>query len=273
MKDKSNLSGQVSDWSTRDLLQIMAVTNRTGSLDIEAELGGRVHFRDGRVTGAELTGAEESAKDMDRQATVDVLYALSRMEAGTFAVGAADGPETDGWSVDEILAEVEVLQSLESEVVESGLLEAVGVRLVGQVDDPVTIESKDWRVLAPLVPAFTFSDLESRFGRGAAIRALHALDRLGVTSSSGSEDEEMEWLDELAAEIATSPDAGTETEIATPDPEDVSSDEKTPEVENGGKKGRRRKAEVTGVAADASTTLTEGVYDEIRRLRNRGKAN
>ena len=284
MKDKMHLSGQLSAWSTRDLLQIMAVTNRTGSLDMEGELHGRVHFRYGRVTGAELTGAEEGEKGMDRQATIDVLYVLSRMEAGTFGVGAADGPETDGWSVDEILDEVEDLQSLESEILESGLLEAAAVRLVGRVDRPVTIESKDWRVLAPLVAAFTFSDLESRFGRGPAIRALHALDRLGVASSSASGDEEMEWLDGLAAEIATSPDGGSETESATSpdggsetesatlDPEDVSSDKKTLQVENGAKKRTRRKAEVTGVAAPASTTLTEGVYDEIRRLRNRAKA-
>ena len=56
MEGQMHLSGQLSDWSINDLLQIMQVTNKTGSLDIEGERRGRVHFREGRVTGADNEG-------------------------------------------------------------------------------------------------------------------------------------------------------------------------------------------------------------------------
>ena len=263
------LAGQLSDWSINDLLHIMEVTNRSGSLDLEGERRGRVHFRDGRVTGAELTGTRGSYLGTDQNSVADVLYVLSTMDSGNFAVGAADGPETEGWTVAEILAEVEALQSLEGEVVDAGLFEAAGVRLVGQVDDPVTIEPEDWHVLVALVPAFTFDHLESQFGRGTAVRIFHTLHRLGIADPTTSEEREPGWLDELAVEISPPTDVRTETEPAMPNPEEVSSDEKTSEVESGEKKGGRRHAEITGVSAPASTTLTEGVYDEIRRLRGR----
>jgi len=35
-----HLSGQLSDWSINDLLQIMQVTKKTGSLDIEGQRRG-----------------------------------------------------------------------------------------------------------------------------------------------------------------------------------------------------------------------------------------
>ena len=262
MEDNTHLWGQLSDWSISDLLGIMQVTNRTGSLDIEREQGGRVHFRKGRVTAAELTGAGGSTLRSDRTGVVDVLYVFSTSDSGTFAVGAADGPETEGWAVEEILAEVEALQSLEAEVVDAGLFEAAGIRLVGKVDDPVTIEPEDWSLLATLVPAFTFSHLESRSGRGAAVRIFHALHRLGVADALTSEEEEAGWLDQIAVDISTP--------IEMPEPVGAPPDDENSEVETGETEpGGRKQTEVTGVAAPASTILTEGVYDEIRRLRNR----
>ena len=57
LEGQMHLSGQLTDWSINDLLQIMQVTQKTGSLDIDGERRGRVHFRDGSVTGAELSGA------------------------------------------------------------------------------------------------------------------------------------------------------------------------------------------------------------------------
>ena len=269
MQDNMHLSGQLSDWSINDLLHIMEVTGRTGSLDIDGERRGRVHFRDGRVTGAELTGTKGSYLGTDQNSVADVLYVLSTMDSGTFAVGAADGPEAKGWAVEEILTEIEALRSLEGEVVDAGLFEAAGVRLVGQVEDPVTIEPEDWHVLVALVPAFTFSHLESQFGRGTAVRIFHTLHRLGVADVLASKEEEPGWLDQIAVGISTPTEMPTEADPAKPEPEEVSSDEKTSEVGSGEKEGERRQTEVTGVAAPASTILTEGVYDEIRRLRNR----
>jgi hypothetical protein len=281
-----HLSGQLSDWSISDLLQIMQVTQKTGSLDIEAYRRGRIHFRDGSVTGAELIGIKGSYMGSDRAGVADILYVLSTLDDGSFAVGAADGPEGSGWSVEDVLADVDALKSLESEVIDAGLFEAAGVRFVKSIDSPITIQPDDWEVLMSLVQPFTFEHLEVRMGRGGAVCVFHTLHRLGVAEVIEG-DEESDWLDHLADAIApessdptwlehveekeseteTEPEAESETKLevevepaaaVTPDaPEDL--EDAQEEVHE----------EVRGVSAPASTTLTDGVYDEIRRLRSK----
>ena len=65
LEGQMHLSGQLTDWSINDLLQIMQVTQKTGSLDIDGERRGRVHFRDGSVTGAELSGLADDLRRGD----------------------------------------------------------------------------------------------------------------------------------------------------------------------------------------------------------------
>jgi hypothetical protein len=278
-----HLSGQLSDWSITDLLQIMQVTQKTGSLDIEGERHGRVHFREGSVTGAELTGVKGSFMGSDQGGVADVLYVLSTLDEGSFAVGAADGPDGSGWNVEDVLADVDALKSLEGEVVDAGLLEASGVRFVNAIDGPITIEPDDWAVVMSLVQPFTFSHLETRMGRGAAVRVFHTLHRLGVAETIVG-DEESDWLDRLADD--TAPESGEPTWLeraeekdSAPEEEEVAVPEPEPEVQiepaaaavvpdtlesiDGDDE------EVRGVSAPASTTLTDGVYDEIRRLRSK----
>ncbi len=270
MEGKMHLSGQLSDWSINDLLQIMQVTNKTGSLDIEGDQEGRVHFRDGRVTGAELTGAKGSYVGSDRSGVADVLYVLSAMDSGSFAVGAADGPEVKGWSVEEIVNEVETLRSLEGEVVGTSLFEAAGVRLLAEVDDPVTIEPEDWHSLVNLVPDFTFSQLEAELGRGTAVRIFHALHRLGVAEGFAPEpgrEEETDWLDQVVADL--SPQAATSSETVPPASEPVANPAEENVEELTTIELAEERTPVVGVSAPASTVLTDGVYDEIRRLRSR----
>ena len=268
-----HLSGQLSDWSINDLLQIMQVTNKTGSLDIEGERRGRIHFRDGSVTGAELTGVKGSYTGSDRGGVADILYVLSTLDDGSFAVGAADGPEGSGWSVEDVLADVDALKSLEGEVIDAGLFETSGVRLVKAIDDPITIEPDDWAVLTSLVQPFTFNHLETRMGRGGAVRVFHTLHRLGVAEAIVG-DEESDWLDRLADDIA--PESGDPTwlervEEKDPEPEpEVQVDAVAAAVVPDTPEGiERAHEEVRGVSAPASTTLTDGVYDEIRRLRSK----
>ena len=279
-----HLSGQLSDWSIGDLLQIMQVTKKTGSLDISGDRRGRLHFRDGNLTGAELSGANGSYTGTDRNTVADILYVLSTLEEGSFSVGPADGPEGKGWSTDEVLAEVEALRSLEGEVVDAGLFEASGIRLDSEVDEALKIEPEDWRVLVSLVQPFTFTQLEARLGRGGAVRVFHVLHRLGVAEPI-EEGEAADWLDQLAENI--SPDGGEPTWLDRADPvepvgepqpvdqadddADIGDDEIEEEEE---KKKVSPLAEVRqhnakGVSAPASTTLTDSVYDEIRRLRSR----
>ena len=281
-----HLSGQLSDWSINDLLQIMQVTKKTGSLDIEGQRRGRVHFREGRITGAELTGLEGSHAGSDRAGVADILYVLSSVAEGTFSVGAADGPDAKGWTVEEVLVDVEALQTLEGEVAETGLFEANGVKLIHEIPDPVTIDPGDWQTFANLVPAFSFDALESRYGRGTAVRMFHTLNRMGLAETVAIPEEEAEWLHRLAEGVAANSTwngADGEAEVANDaEPELEMIDEPTepgqieePEIteqEPGAlpaSKPGRANIEIKGVSAHASTTLTDGVYDEIRRLRSR----
>lgn len=275
-----HLSGQLSDWSIDDLLQIMQVTKKTGSLDIAGDRRGRLHFRDGNLTGAELNGAKGSYTGSDRYAVADILYVLSTLKEGSFAIGPADAPGGQGWSIEEVLAEVEALRSLEGEVIDAGLFEATGVRLTDQVDEPLSITPDDWKALVSVVQPFTFAQLEAKLGRGGAVRIFHTLHRLGVAEPIDSE-EAADWLGRLAEDL--SPDAGEPTWLDTTEPEaaeDPAPVEPAPapvEEQQPSKQTKkvglgaepRSDADMKGVSAPASTTLTDSVYDEIRRLRSR----
>ena len=285
-----NLSGQLADWSINDLLQIMQVTKKTGSLDIAGERRGRIHFVDGAVTGAELSGDKGSYRGTDRGSIADILYVLSTLETGSFGVGAADGPDAEGFSVEDVMGEVAALRSLEGEVIDAGLFEASGVRLVKDVDDAITMEPEDWQVLVSLVQPFTFDYLESRVGRGGAVRIFHTLHRLGVAEAIEGDDES-EWLDQLAGGLAAASSEPTWLEqvdeepaakhiaaeveapaatTADPAPEPAAEDEADDEIDREPKtEPQPQPAGVRGVSAHASTTLTDGVYDEIRRLRSK----
>ncbi|HEU5112988.1 MAG TPA: DUF4388 domain-containing protein [Acidimicrobiia bacterium] len=281
-----HLSGQLSDWSINDLLQIMQVTKKTGSLDIEGQRRGRVHFREGRVTGAELTGFEGAHAGSDLASVADILYVLSTVAEGSFSVGAADGPDAKGWTVEEVLVDVESLQTLEGEVAETGLFEANGVKLINEIGESVTLDPTDWQTFANLVPAFSFGALEARYGRGTAVRMFHTLSRMGLVEAVAIPEEEAEWLDRLAEGVAANSSwngSDGETEVDTAAEPELEIDEEPiepaaveePEITEPEpisvsiSKPGRANVELKGVSAPASTTLTDGVYDEIRRLRSR----
>jgi hypothetical protein len=135
------------------------------------------------------------------------------------------------------------------------------------------------------VPTFSFGAIETKFGRGTAVRMFHTLNRMGLAETVATPEEEAEWLDRLAEGVATNGWNGAEVEAeaaSTADSEpDVIDEVIEPEtVEESeliepepipvtASKPSRAHVELKGVSAPASTTLTDGVYDEIRRLRSR----
>jgi hypothetical protein len=170
-------------------------------------------------------------------------------------------------------------------VADSGLFEANGVKLTHEVGEAVTLEPGDWHTFVNLVPAFSFGALEARYGRGTAVRMFHTLNRLGLAETVAVPEEEADWLNRLAegvapgvtwnghaevgetsteepepapAEASIEPEPAIEPEAADVEPVPVAATEKA-----------RSQTELKGVSAPASTTLTDGVYDEIRRLRSR----
>lgn len=282
-----NLSGQLADWSMDDLLQIVHVTKKTGSLDIVGTRKGRVHFREGRVTAAELHSTRGVYAGTDPSIIADVVFVLGSMDEGAFAMGRADGPDVDGIEIDEVTKLVGELRSLETVVADQGLIGTGEVRLATHIDDEITISPDDWAVLAALVPPFTFQGLEERLGRGAAIRVVHAFHRLGVAEArepgepgrvdhgTGEvSEEESSWLDRLADEVSSTDstkwlDETGAAAASADEPHAESIADEDPELEIDTDKIAERVAGARGIAAPASTTLTHGVYDDIRRLRSK----
>lgn len=275
MDNNMNLSGQLSDWTMQDLLQIMQVTKKTGSLDIVGMQKGRVHFLEGRVTGAELHSSRGVYAGTDRAVIADIIFVLGSMETGRFAVGPADGPELDGWSVDEVAEGVEELVGLELEAKEAGLVGPGEIRMKSSLDGDVTFTPDDWKVITALIQPFTFDALEDRLGRGAAVRMVHTFHRLDVAenkeaaadsedAATGDEDVshagEADWLDRLADEVSTRDSSRWVDEGG----KDASSKQPA-----GSDEPKTERAGARGVSADPSTVLTGGVYDEIRRLRSK----
>lgn len=268
-----NLSGQLGDWSVDDLIQIVQVTKKTGSLDISGNRKGRIHFSDGLLTGAELHSPQGVYAGADLDTIADVVFVLGSMETGTFAMGSPEGPDTPGHESEVIAASVDELRKLEIEIAESGVLDTGEINFVDTVESKVTLDPSSWHYLARLIPPHTVDDLEERFGRGSAIRMIHSLNSIGVlaapaedaidettdetTLDTAAEGDDVEaesgWLEELAGEVSTASHDDVAVEIGITD--------SVPKPVPAGA--------VRGLAADASTVLTGGVYDEIRRLRSK----
>ena len=274
-----HLSGQLSDWSMADLLQIAQVTKKTASLDIKGDNSGRVHFRNGRVVGAELVAEGGTYRSVELDGVSEIIYVLASTSEGAFAMGPAEGIEAEGFDSEAVSESVKALQELESEVAEAGLIDAPRIGLATDLDGDLAIGRDDWAILANLVPQFSFAGLEHRLGRGGAVRAVHTLHQLGILRLTVELDEvvadeaaEGAWLDKLATQVAAPREgawfeSGDQDEITvdTEEPgtvelEPVSAPVEAPEP---------AERTVKGVVASASTTLTGGVYDDIRRLRSR----
>jgi hypothetical protein len=290
-----NLSGQLADWTMDDLLQIVQVTKKTGSLDIVGVHKGRVHFREGNITGAELHSSKGVYAGTDPSIIADVVFVLGSMEEGAFAMGRAEGPDVDGVPIESVTEKIGELRALETVVAEKGLIDAGKVTLKPVIDDDVTISPDDWSAIASLIQPFTFESLAERLGRGAAIRMIHAFHRLGIAEAVTNteakvliepvpgevSEEESNWLDRLADDVSSTDStkwlddavaemtAGSEDdpvagEVDGPHEAAVGSELViTPDQVPAPGPGAR------GLSAPASTVLTTGVYDDIRRLRSK----
>lgn len=289
-----NLSGTLSDWTVADLLNVMKVTGKTASLHVHGRRDGVVHFSAGRVVGATLDGDPVPTGEFESRAVAsDTLYVLSGFDQGTFEVGPFEGEAADGWEVDTLLADMQQLDGLEADLVGAGMREAL-LMLRDEISEPVTIQVEDWWALASLVSALSFEQLEEVFGRGRAIRLLHALWRMDIVeaveqdSPNGEETSTPAEEEPVAADtppmvvdeepsrfdlsVLTEPDHLPEAETAAPRDDESWLDEIAAAAEpepSPDKPTLTEARQVMGVSAPASTVLTGAVLDEMRRLRSR----
>lgn len=128
------LSGQVSDWSVEDLLQMLHITKKTASLHVDgAERSGVVYFDAGAIVGAEVS---VGATGDDREAAVEALYVLQLLDEGEFEIRNQVPPTAmDPMSVADALELASEHLAAERTLGESGLLGARRLRLAQQIDD------------------------------------------------------------------------------------------------------------------------------------------
>ena len=271
--DAMMLSGNLSNWSVADLLQMMRVTGKTAALRIEGTRAGVIHFNDGKLAGAALAGQRPPAElDQLRRSTIDALFVLTGPTEGSFFVATPEfDPAAPSWEVVEIMAEVEHLRLIESEIRALGVDENSPLVLSAEVPSPVTLHAVDWSTLVALVPAFSLASLERTMGRTRAFQVVNTLLARGLTVKDTSADvglpgqtpaavaaapsqefPVLEWLGDHPVEGAVDLSTDIPTTHGT-DPEELTEPD-----------ARRH---LKGVHASADTTLVSGVLDDMRRLR------
>lgn len=258
------LSGNLSNWSVADLLQIMRVTAKTAALRIEGTRAGVIHFNDGKIAGANLAGQRPASTPEElRRSAVDALFVLTGPSEGSFFVATPEvDPRAPSWEVAEIMAEVEHLRLIETEVLRQGIEETTPLALTAEVPSPVTLHSEDWATLVSLVPAFSLATLERSMGRTKALQVVNTLLARGLTvrgtaveldlvppaPSTIRTDVEpaLDWLgDHPAGAVDLSTDLDGKDGAPDPDP----------------------KRHLKSVVASPDTTLVSGVLDDMRRIR------
>ena len=127
------LSGNLSDWSVADLLQMMRVTSKTAALRIEGARAGVIHFQEGKLAAATLAGQPPPADvDQLRRATIDTLFVLTGPTEGSFFVASPEiDPDAPSWDVTEIMEEVQRLRVIEG---------ALDFAVLVTVDERVAVE-------------------------------------------------------------------------------------------------------------------------------------
>src|SRR5690606_18809159 len=206
-----NLSGTLSDWTVSDLLNVMKVTGKTASLHIKGDRTGTVHFIEGKVVGAALDGKAVPSGDFEsRTVASDALFVLNTVQEGIFEVGPFEGPEAQGWDVEDLVSDMQQLGGLEEDLAGAGVRDSYVV-FKEEIEQAVTVEVEDWWAIASLVSVLSFGQLEDVFGRGRAIRLLHALWRMGL----------IETLDELPENVTPTPEVILAPQEPAPTPSAV----------------------------------------------------
>lgn len=278
------LSGNLSNWSVADLLQIMRVTAKTATLRVDGNRAGLIHFSDGRIVGAALAGQRVPASTEEAlRSTVDALHVLTAFSEGAFLVAEPQfDPALPGWDVSELMLEVDRLRQLQSEIVSQGVNDFTPLRLSAEAATPLSLHADEWQALVALVPAFSLASLEESFGNSRSLQVVSALLNRGLTSTVQGEAMEPSYetvpapepIDlEEAASLQIEPEPPTldwlgdhqvevpvNLEPAYPAASIFEETVETDEAEEAKKSAR-------GIAAAPETTLVSGVLGEMRKLR------
>lgn len=194
------LSGQLSDWSVGDLLQMLHITKKTASLHIEgSDRGGAVYFDEGAVISADVTlGAGGELGSIEH--IVESVYVLQLLNEGDFDVRNEVPPVTaSALAVADALEQAGVHLAAERALDATGLLNARALRLAQVIEEPILLSEQVWRAISVSIPAFTFSELEQRLGRAGAVSTVEQFRDLGILEAVIEELEPQIEVEEAAA--------------------------------------------------------------------------
>jgi len=186
------LSGRLSDWSVNELLSIMQVTKKTASLEIEGERRhGFLYFETGNLIDAETVPTPPGLDVTSESAPsriIDVVYVLSLIGDGTFAIGdrRPPAPTPNGLEAPAVLAEVETRLAAEAEIRAEGIDEDTPVGFGSVSSEPVIVSPEVWGLITQISPQFSLAELEWRMGRSQAISILQSLHQSGLLAIGGS---------------------------------------------------------------------------------------
>lgn len=298
------LSGRLADWSVADLLQILRITEKTASLEIEGgDRSGTLFFENGRIVDAELSpGASLSSA---RERAVEAVYVLQLLGDGSFAVGTRTPATSDGERFDpgEVLSAAERFMAAEAELGDSGFAEAPALGLATDVPDELGISESQWAVIAELVGTFSLGELELRVGRARSVDFVAGLHRMGLVRAAEVASEEIadvsadsptlsELVDAFEREPQHEAEAGSSTEavevieleqLDTPPDAPAPADSPTEslpkldadaasaiaEIDELANGHHERRKEMRALISPSDTTLVPGVLDDLRtRFRN-----
>ncbi|HEY5651553.1 MAG TPA: DUF4388 domain-containing protein [Acidimicrobiia bacterium] len=175
------LSGNLTDWSVGDLLQMLHITKKTASLHVTGtDRGGVVHFEEGAIVNADVSlggGVGEHPRDE----VIEAVYVLELLDEGTFDIkGEVPSRTVDPIPVTEALELAGKHLVAERNLDETGLLAARGLRLAQTIEEPIILSEQVWNAISASIPAFTFPELEARLGRAGAIATIEQFRDLGI---------------------------------------------------------------------------------------------
>ncbi len=171
------LNGQLDDWTVEDLLQIMRITGKTGSLNIVSSPSASIHFSEGRVCGIDIKDVEDLS-DTDPAVAANVMAERLRMilplRTGRFHIGGLARHSGNSMDVPDLLEAVSKLIALERAALGDDITEETPLKLRLRLD-PVTLEPDTWLAIVDLVGTFSLERLMGRVGRSEAIQLLALL--------------------------------------------------------------------------------------------------
>lgn len=197
------LNGRLDDWTVEDLLQIMRITHKTGTLEMTGDLRASIHFQEGAIGGIELGGVP-SLSDQDRSVALNVmaerLRTLLPLRSGDFEITDLVRQNSNLVEVPDLLEAVQKLLDLERSALGDDVAENSALKLRLRLD-PITLEPDTWLAVVDLVGTFSLEQMVARLGRSDAVQLLALLRRYDLFEHS---DDAID--DHLEPDIAPEPE-------------------------------------------------------------------